>query len=141
MTSPAPGAPGPAGGSPAVPEPAPGPPGRVPGTNVVRRLCSTVLIMEAIVIGLAIPVAIQIDHLAPRSAGTAGGVAVVAAVLFAGLARPLLAGALVGGSLLQVFVIAVGTVVPVMYFLGAIFAALWITGIWLGRRIERPARP
>jgi hypothetical protein len=109
--------------------------------GVIRRLCSTVLIMEAIVIGLAIPVAIQIDHLAPGAAGTAGGVAVVAAVLFAGLARPLLTAALVGGSLLQAFVIAMGAVVPVMYFLGAIFAALWITGIWLGRRIERPAGP
>jgi Protein of unknown function (DUF4233) len=128
VTAPAPGEPGPARG-------------RVPGKGVIRRLCSTVLIMEAIVIGLAIPVAIQIDHLAPRSAGTAGGVAVAAAVLFAGMARPLLAAALVGGSLLQVFVIASGTVIPVMYFLGAIFAALWVTGIWLGRRIERPASP
>jgi hypothetical protein len=101
----------------------------------------TVLIMEAIVVGLAIPVAIQVDHLAPRSAGTAGGVAVAAAVIFAGLARPVLPAALVGGSLLQAFVIASGAIVPVMYFLGAIFAVLWVTGILLGRHIERPAGP
>ena len=59
--------------------------------------------------------------------------AVVAAVIFAGLTRRVLTAALVGGSLLQVFVIVSGTIVPVMYFLGAIFAALWIIGILLGR--------
>jgi hypothetical protein len=108
---------------------------------IIKRLCMTVLIMEAVVIGLAIPVAIQIDHLAPRSAGWAGGIAVAAAVIFAGLTRPLLTAALVGGTLLQVFVIVSGTIVPVMYFLGAIFAALWIIGIVLGRSIDRPASP
>jgi len=106
---------------------------------ITKRLCMTVLIMEAIVIGLSIPVAIQIDHLAPGSAGPAGGVAVAAAVIFAGLTRRALTAALVGGSLLQVFVIVSGTTVPVMYFLGAIFAALWIIGIILGRYIDRPA--
>jgi hypothetical protein len=105
----------------------------------VKRLCATVLIMEAIVIGLFIPVAIQIEHLAPVSAGTAGGVAAGLAVVFAILARPLLPATLVGGSALQIFVIASGVLVPVMYFLGALFAALWATGIWLGRRFERPA--
>ena len=108
---------------------------------ITKRLCMTVLIMEAVVIGLAIPVAIQIDHLAPGSAGVAGGVAVGAAVIFAGLTRRLLTAALVGGSLLQVFVIVSGTIVPVMYFLGAIFGALWIIGIVLGRSIDRPAGP
>jgi hypothetical protein len=28
-----------------------------------------------------------------------------------------------------------------MYILGAIFAALWITGIWLARRLQTPAAP
>jgi hypothetical protein len=108
---------------------------------ITKRLCMTVLIMEAVVIGLAIPVAIQIDQLAPGSAAVAGGVAVVAAVIFAGLTRRRLAAALVGGSLLQVFVIVSGITVPVMYFLGAIFAALWIIGILLGRYVDRPAGP
>jgi hypothetical protein len=107
----------------------------------VKRLCATVLIMEAIVIGLAIPVAIQITHLAPGAAGWTGGAAAIAAVLLAILARPLLPAVLVGGSLLQILVIVAGVIVPVMYFLGAIFAALWAIGIWLGIRIERPAQP
>ena len=105
----------------------------------MKRLCATVLIMEAIVIALAIPVAVQIDHLAPHSAGLTGGIAAVAAVLFALLARRQLPATLIGGSLLQVFVIASGSVVPVMYFLGGIFAALWAIGIWLGYRVEHAA--
>jgi Protein of unknown function (DUF4233) len=95
--------------------------------------------MEAIVVGLAIPVAVQIDHLAPHTAGLTGGVAAVAAVAFAVLARPFLRVTLIGGSLLQVFVIAAGSVVPVMYFLGGVFAALWALGIWLGYRVEHAA--
>ena len=67
--------------------------------------------------------------------------AAVAAVVFAILARPLLPATLVGGSLLQIFVIASGVIVPVMYFLGAIFAALWAIGILLGYRIERVPLP
>jgi hypothetical protein len=38
-----------------------------------------------------------------------------------------------------VIVVAVGVIVPVMYFLGAIFAALWVIGIMLGRRLDVPA--
>lgn len=105
----------------------------------MKRLCATVLIMEAIVVGLAIPVAVQIDHLAPGTAAATGGTAVVAAVVFAALARPFLPATLVGGSLLQAFAIAAGTVVSGMYVLGAIFAALWIIGIWLGYHVEHAA--
>jgi Protein of unknown function (DUF4233) len=102
----------------------------------VKRLCATVLIFEAIVIGLSIPVAVHIDHLAPHAAGMTAGIAAVAAVVLAGLARRLLAVTLVGGSLLQIFVIASGAIVPAMFFLGGIFAALWAVGIWLGYRVE-----
>lgn len=103
----------------------------------MRRLCATVLIMEAIVIGLSIPVAVTVEHASRGSAGTAGGVLAVAAVLLAILAaRGPLRLALAGGSILQVLVLATGAIVTAMYFLGAIFAALWVIGIWLGRRVE-----
>ena len=105
----------------------------------MKRLCATVLIFEAIVIGLSIPVAVHINHLAPHAAGLTGGIAAAAAVVLAGLARRLLPVALVGGSLLQVFVIASGAIVPAMFFLGGIFAALWAVGIWLGYRVEHAA--
>jgi hypothetical protein len=101
----------------------------------MRRLCATVLIFEAIVIGLAIPVAITIEHEPHRSAGVAGGVlAGVAVLLAAVVGRPGQGWALVAGSLLQVAVIATGLVVPAMFVLGAIFAALWAVAIWLGLR-------
>jgi hypothetical protein len=103
----------------------------------VKRLCATVLIFEAIVIILAVPVATHIDHVSPRSALVTGGVAAALAIVFAGLARIQLQATLVGGSLLQVYLIASGAIVPAMYFLGALFAALWAIGIWLGRRDER----
>jgi hypothetical protein len=101
----------------------------------VRRLCATVLIMEAIVIGLAIPVAITIEHVPHARAGVAGGVLAGAAVLLAAVVgRPGQGWALAAGSLLQVAVIAAGLVVPAMFALGAVFAVLWAVAIWLGRR-------
>jgi uncharacterized protein DUF4233 len=105
----------------------------------MRRLCATVLIFETVVIGLAIPVAITIAHTRPAQAGLAGGVLAAAAVLLAAfVGRPGQGWALAGGSVLQAAVIATGIVVPVMYGLGAIFAALWVTAIWLARRYQVP---
>lgn len=103
----------------------------------MKRLCAVVLIMEAVVIALAIPVALTVQHAPARPAGFAGASLAVAAVVLAVLARWRLRWTLIGGSVLQVLVIASGAVVAVMYFLGAIFAALWITGILLGRQAER----
>lgn len=103
----------------------------------MRRLLATVLVTEAIVIGLAIPVAITVAHAPAREAGIAGGVLAAASVVLAGVAgRPRARWALVAGTVLQAVVIASGAVVPVMYALGAIFAALWLTAIWLGHRYE-----
>jgi Protein of unknown function (DUF4233) len=105
----------------------------------MKRLCATVLVMEAIVLCLAVPVAVQMDHHPQGSAWLSAGIAAAAAVLFAGVARRLLPVTLVGGSLVQAFVIASGAVVPAMYFLGGIFAALWAIGIWLGYHVEHAA--
>jgi uncharacterized protein DUF4233 len=105
----------------------------------VRRLCATVLIFEVVVIGLAIPVAITIAHTRPVAAGVTGGVLAAAALAIAGLVgRPGQGWALVAGTVLQAAVIATGVVVPAMYALGAIFGALWLTAIWLGRRYGVP---
>jgi hypothetical protein len=105
----------------------------------MRRLCATVLVFEAVVIGLAIPVAITIAHTRPGQAGLAGGVLAVAALVIAGLVgRPGQRWTLVGGTVLQLAVIATGVVVPAMYGLGVIFGALWLTAIWLGRRYQVP---
>lgn len=108
----------------------------------MRRLCATVLIFEAIVIALAIPVAIKVGHVSGGSAGPAGGGLAGAAVLIAvavgarSLGETGLRVALGLGSLLQLLMIASGVVVPAMYALGVIFTGLWIVAIWLAHTVE-----
>jgi hypothetical protein len=105
----------------------------------LRQLCGTVLVFEAIVIGLAIPVAIVLEHANRGLAGGIGGALAVCAVLIGGVVgRPRMGWAVLAGTVLQVLVIASGVAVHAMYVLGVIFAALWVTGIWLARR-HQPA--
>ncbi|MDX6344622.1 MAG: hypothetical protein QOH87_4760 [Trebonia sp.] len=104
----------------------------------MKRLLVTVLSMEAVIVLLAIVPAKQLGHASAGTAGAVcGGIAVIAFVLcgYVGRGR----AALWVGSLFQALVIASGVLVSAMYILGAIFAALWFTGIWLGRKWE-PAR-
>lgn len=107
--------------------------------NGIRRLCGTVLIMEAVILGLAILPAIVLEHAnRPLAGGVGGGLAVCALLLSGTVGRPGMGWALKAGSVLQVLFIAGGVVLPAMYVLGVIFTALWITGIWLARRWETP---
>jgi hypothetical protein len=103
---------------------------------VTKRLLATVLIMETVVIWLAIPVALAVEHASPRRAGVAGVVLAVVAVALAVAVRRRLRWTIVGGSVLQALVIAAGVIVPVMYFLGAIFAAFWVIGLRMGHRFD-----
>jgi hypothetical protein len=102
----------------------------------MSRLSATVLFLEAIVIALTIVPAVKLENVAPLSAVLTAGIATVAALVLGGIARRFLPVTLVGGSMLQVLVIAAGAVLPVLYILGGIFALLWVTGIWLGHRVE-----
>jgi hypothetical protein len=107
--------------------------------NGIKRLCGTVLIMEAIILGLAILPAIVLEHAnRPLAGGIGGGLAFCALLLSGMVGRPHMGWALKAGTVLQVLVIAAGVVVPAMYALGVIFAALWVTGIWLARRHAAP---
>jgi Protein of unknown function (DUF4233) len=109
----------------------------------MRRLCATVLIFEAIIIGLAIPVAIKISHMSASAAGPTGGALAGAAILVAvavsmrSLGDSGLRIALIAGSVLQVLMIASGAVVSAMYGLGVLFALLWTIAICLGHSAER----
>jgi len=108
----------------------------------LRQLCGTVLIMEAVVIALAIVPAIVLEHLSHGVAGgVGGGLAVCALVLGGMVGRPGMGWALWAGTVLQGLVIAAVVVMPAMYVLGAIFAALWVTVIWLARRLQTPPAP
>ena len=107
--------------------------------NGIRRLCGTVLIMEAVILGLAILPAIVLEHAnRPLAGGTGGGLAVCALLLSGMVGRPHMGWALKAGTVLQILFIAAGVVLPAMYVLGVIFTALWFTGIWLARRWDEP---
>ena len=110
----------------------------------IRQLCGATLVMEAIVIALAIPVAIVLEHANHALAGGVGGGLAVAAVLIGGVVgRPRMGWAIWAGSILQILAIAAGAVVTAMYALGIIFAALWFTALWLARKhyIPPPRTP
>jgi hypothetical protein len=112
--------------------PAPG------GRNRLRQLCGTVLVMEAVVILLAIVPAKVLEHVdGGVAASVGGGLALVAILLGGVVGRPRMGWALVAGTVFQMVVIVSGVWIHAMYALGVIFGALWITGIWLARRIER----
>ena len=102
----------------------------------MKRLLTTVLSMEAVVVLLAIVPAKTLGHVSAGIAGAVcGAIAVLALVLCGYVGRG--KGALYAGSVFQVLVIASGVLLTAMYVLGAVFAALWFTGIWLGRKWER----
>ncbi|MEV0310300.1 DUF4233 domain-containing protein [Nonomuraea fuscirosea] len=103
-------------------------------TPGMRRLGASVLGMEAIVAGLITPVAISVGGIEPGLAVAVGIGLLVLCVVAAGmLKRPV---GYVVGSVVQVLAIATGFLVPTMFFLGVIFAALWITAIIVARRVE-----
>ena len=101
----------------------------------MRRLCGTVLGMEAVLVALCIVPTMVLQHVrGPVAGGVGGGIAIAAIVLagFVGKRR----WALIAGSILQLVVIAAGVVLPAMYVLGVIFTALWFGGIKLARKWE-----
>ena len=101
----------------------------------MKRLLVTVLSMEAVVVLLAIIPAKQLGHVNGGLAAAVCGAIAVVALLLCGVVGRGKAG-LYAGSVFQAMVIACGVLISAMYILGAIFAALWFTGIWLGRKWE-----
>jgi len=98
-------------------------------------MCAAVLALEGIVVGLATPVMITLTDVSLGTALVAGlGLASVC-LLLAGMLRSEAAYAV--GWVVQAAAIALGFLVPAMFFLGALFALLWGTAYLLGRRIER----
>jgi Protein of unknown function (DUF4233) len=107
-------------------------------SKLIRRLCGTVLGMEAVVMLLSIVPAKVLEHVNGAVAGGVGGGLALIALLLAGMVgRPGKGWALIAGSVYQILVISTGVLLPVMYILGAIFGALWVTGIWLARRLDQ----
>ena len=100
-----------------------------------RGMCAAVLSLEAITLGLTTPVLITIaDVRTPVALAIGLGLAVLC-LLTAGALRSEWAYGL--GWAIQVAAIALGSVVGMMFFLGAVFGGLWATAYLLGRKIER----
>ena len=100
-----------------------------------RGMCAAVLSLEAITLGLTTPVMITIADVATGTALAVGLGLAAACLLLAGMLRA--EWAYLAGYAVQVAAVALGFVVPAMFGLGAVFAALWAGADLLGRKIER----
>jgi hypothetical protein len=104
-------------------------------TSARRSLCATVLLCEAITLGLTTPVMITLADV-PRGTALAVGLGLAGACLLAaGLLRAAWAYWL--GHAIQVAAVGLGFVVPLMFVLGPIFALLWGVAYRVGGKIER----
>jgi hypothetical protein len=98
-----------------------------------RTFCASVLALEVFVVWFALLAA----SLSNVSTGLVlgGGIALaVACLVTAALLRH--RWAYVVGSALQVALVLTGFVVPAMFFLGAVFLALWVVAWRLGDRLD-----
>jgi Protein of unknown function (DUF4233) len=100
-----------------------------------RGMCAAVLSLEAITLGLTTPVMITLTDVSTPAALALGLGLALACLLLAGLLRS--EWAYGAGWVIQVAAIGLGFLVPMMFLLGAIFALLWGTATFLGRKIER----
>ena len=100
-----------------------------------RGMCAAVLALEGVVLGLTTPVMIAVSGVETRTALMVGLGLSLACLVVAGMLRS--EAGYVAGWAVQVAAIGLGFVVPIMFLLGAVFAALWATAYLLGRKIER----
>lgn len=100
-----------------------------------RSMSAAVLTLEAITLGLTTPVLISIADVDGWLATLVGVGLALLCVLTAGMLRAEWAYGL--GWVIQVAAIGLGFLIPMMFFLGAVFAALWWGAVFLGVKIER----
>src|ERR1700749_412163 len=84
-----------------------------------RGMCAAILALEAVVLGLTTPVMINLADVPWKTACAIGLGLCVGCLVLAGLLR--WEAAYLAGWLVQVAAIALGFVVPMMFFLGAVF--------------------
>lgn len=102
--------------------------------NPMTKVMLSILVFEAVVFGLAIAGMIQVENVSvPVAVGTATGAAVLALVAAALLRRPV--GYVLGWAT-QGVAVGMGVLTPWMYWLGGMFALLWVVSFVLGRKIE-----
>ncbi len=100
----------------------------------MRTLCASTLIGEFFVVGFAGLVAMKDPGLGMLTVWTVCGAAMLLSLLLCGMiTRP---GGVQLGWALQIALIAAGFAVPVMFFLGVAFAALWWCSVHFGRKVD-----
>ncbi|MER5193316.1 DUF4233 domain-containing protein [Streptomyces sp. NPDC002755] len=100
----------------------------------MRTLCSSTLIGEFFVIGFAGLVAMKDADLSTATVWTVCGIAMFFSVLLCGMVtRP---GGVALGWALQIALVASGFFVPIMFFLGVLFGALWWSSVHFGRKVD-----
>ncbi|MEH0578761.1 MULTISPECIES: DUF4233 domain-containing protein [Streptomyces] len=100
----------------------------------MRTLCSSTLIGEFFIIGFAGLVAMKDADLSTSTVWTVCGIAMLFSVLLCGVVtRP---GGVALGWALQIALVASGFFVPIMFFMGVLFGALWWASVHFGRKID-----
>ena len=100
----------------------------------MRGMCAAMLTLEAVILALAVPVMISVEDVSKPLALASGlGLALLCILTAGALRRP---QAYLVGHAIQVGAIGLGFLVTIMFFIGAIFAALWFGAFFLGKRIE-----
>lgn len=102
----------------------------------MNRIAATILSIEAIVVLLAVPVALNISDVSTGTAWLLGGGVATACVVGAATVRRGRLGYVIG-TLVQVAAIAMGVVVTLMFVLGPIFAFMWFVLLRIGPEVER----
>lgn len=101
----------------------------------MRGMCAAMLSLEAIILGLSVPVMIAVEDVNKGAAlGLGLGLAVLCILTAGSLRRP---QAYLVGHAIQLGAIALGFLVSAMFFVGLMFAALWFGAFFLGKRIEQ----
>jgi hypothetical protein len=103
--------------------------------SIQRSMCAAMLTLQAVVLFLAGLVMTGVTDLGfATSLGIGLGLALLCLLAAGMLRRP---GGYALGWVVQVVSLALGFVVPMMFFLGAVFGGLWAAAYFLGAKIDR----
>ncbi|MEE1787983.1 DUF4233 domain-containing protein [Streptomyces sp. SP17BM10] len=100
----------------------------------MRTLCSSTLIGEALLAMFAGLVAMRLSSVSTATVWIVTGIAMALCIALCGMInRP---GAVQIGWALQIGLIASGLILPTMFGLGVVFAALWWCSVHYGRKVD-----
>ncbi len=97
----------------------------------MKIVLPAILLLEAIVVALAVPVALAVDDRGATAAIVLGVLAILLALGSGAVRRP--RGVAVGW-VLQGLVVLTGFVVPAMAVLGLVFLGVWVVGVIYGAK-------